>query len=169
MAQRTSRLSDTELSQRILEMAQTGVYRESIFEAFQSLATKRQIRQAIAHAKHYGLYSVRDFRDAELGTYYEVDSAKYQSFQAALKAAVPLPGGDDLAAQILASTQAIRVMLAIAGSFAMGFLILGGICLVTGHLQSGRLAWVSAASIGGIWLLQQTWVRSQVLGDRHSG
>jgi hypothetical protein len=83
------RLSETELSQRILEMAKTGVYRESIFEAFRSLATKRQIRQAIAHAKQFGLYSVRDLRDEELGTYYQVDLAKYDSFQAALKAAVP--------------------------------------------------------------------------------
>ena len=116
MSQFAPRLSETELSQRILEMAQTGVYRESIFEAFRSLATQRQIRQAIAHAKQFGLYSVRDLRDPELGTFYQVDLQKYQSFQAALKAAVPLPPGDDLAAQMLAATQAIRAMLAIAGS-----------------------------------------------------
>ena len=48
MSQLAPRLSETELSQRILAMAKTGVYRESIFEAFRSLATKRQIRQAIA-------------------------------------------------------------------------------------------------------------------------
>ena len=160
MPHSTPRLSETELSHRILDMAKTGVYRESIFEAFQSLATKRQIRSAIAHTKQFGVYSIRHLRDPELGTYYQVDIAKYQSFQAALKAAVPLEAGDDLAARILASTQAIRAMLAISGSCAIGFLVLGGICLVTGHLQSGRLAWVSAASIGGIWMLQQTWVRS---------
>jgi len=155
MSQFAPRLSETELSQRILEMAQTGVYRESIFEAFRSLATQRQIRQAIAHAKQFGLYSVRDLRDPELGTFYQVDLQKYQSFQAALKAAVPLPPGDDLAAQMLAATQAIRAMLAIAGSCTFIFLIIGGLCLLTGHLQSGRLAWASAASIGAIWLLQQ--------------
>lgn len=153
------RLSETELSQRILDMAQSGVYRESIFEVFQSLATQQQIRRAIAHAKQFGLYSVRQLRDPELGTYYQIDADKYQSFQAALKAAVPLAAGDDLAARVLATTQAMRAMLAIAGSCAFGFLILGGICLVTGHLQSGRLAWVSAASIGGIWAIQQRWVR----------
>ena len=154
------RLSETELSQRILDMAKTGVYRESIFEAFQSLATKRQIRSAITHAKQFGLYSVPNLRDADLGTYYQVDLAKYQSFKAMLKAAVPLAAGDDLAARILASAQAIRAMLAISGGCAMVFLVMGGFCLVTGHLQSGRLAWVSAASIGGIWLMQRTWVRS---------
>ncbi len=154
-----ARLSETELSQRILDMATTGVYRESIFEAFHSLATKRQIGQAIAHAKQFGLYSVRDLRDRELGTYYQVDSDKYQSFQAALRAAVPLDAGDDLAARILASTQAMRAMLAIAGTGAIGLLIFGGCCLITDHLQTGRLAWMGAASIGGVWLLQKTWVR----------
>ena len=160
MPHTSPRLSETELSQRILDMAQTGVYRESIFEAFRSLATKQQIRSAIAYTKQFGLYSIRNLSDPELGTYYQVDPAKYQSFQAALKAAVPLANGDDLAARILASTQAIQALLAISGSCAIGFLLVGGFCLVTGHLQSGRLAWVSAASIGGIWLIQRTWVRS---------
>lgn len=160
MSHTAPRLSETELSQRILEMAKTGVYRESVFEVFQSLATKRQIRSAIAHAKQLGLYSIRQLRDPELGTYYQVDAAKYRSFQAALKAAVPLEAGEDLAARILANTQAIRGMLAISGVGAVGFLVLGGICLVTGHLQSGRLAWMSAASIGTIWGIQQVCVRS---------
>ena len=153
------RLSETELSQRILAMAKTGVYRESIFEAFRSLATKRQIRQAIAQAKQFGLYSVRDLRDDELGTYYQVDLTKYDSFQAALKASVPLTASDDLAAQMLAATQAIRAMVAIAGSCAFILFISGGLCLLTGHLQSGRLAWASAVSVGGIWLLQQRWAK----------
>lgn len=153
------RLSATELSQRILEMAQTGVYRESIFEAFQASATKQQIRSAISHARQLGLYSIRDLRDADLGTYYQIDPAKYASLQAAIKASVPLEAGDDLAARVLATTKALRTMLAIAGSCALGFLVLGGVCLVTGHLQSGRLAWVSAASIGGIWVLQQRWAK----------
>ena len=162
MSQFAPRLSETELSQRILAMAKTGVYRESIFEAFRSLATKRQIRQAIAHAKQFGLYSVRDLRDAELGTYYQVDLQKYQSFQAALKAAVPMPASDDLAAQMLAMTQAIRAMLAIAGGATFILLIVGGVCLLTGHLQSGRLAWVSAVSMSLIWLLQRRWARPHI-------
>ena len=156
-----SRLSDTELSQRILEMAKTGVYRESIFEAFRSLATKQQIRRAITHTKQFGLYSVKELRDAELGTYYQIDLAKYESFAAALQASVPMPVGDDLAAQLLASTQAIRTMLAIAGSSTLIFWVGGSICLLTGHLQSGRLAWASAASLGGLWLLQHRLASSQ--------
>lgn len=161
MPQIVSRLSQTELSQRILEMAKTGVYRESIFEAFQSLATKKQIRVAIAQAKQFGLYSVRDLRDAELGTYYQVELSKYQSFLAVLKADIALPAEDDLAAQILAATQTIRVMLAISGGIALLGLIIGGLCLVTGHLQSGRLTWVSAASVGSIWALQNYLARSR--------
>jgi len=154
------RLSNTELSQRILDMAKTGVYRESIFETFQPLATKRQIRTAIAQAKQFGLYSIRHLRDPDLGTYYQADLSKSQSLQAVLNASVPLEVGDDLAAKILANTQAIRSMLAIAGSLAIGLLVIGGICLVTGHLQSGRVAWISAASIGSLWFLQQTLARS---------
>lgn len=155
MSNIASRLSEAELSQRILDMARTGVYRESIFETFRSLATKRQVSRAIAHARQLGLYSVPDLRDSELGTYYQVDVAKYQSLQAALKANVALPVGNDLAAQILVATQTVRVMLAIAGTLALVFLISGGCLLVTGHLQSGRLVWVGAASIGGVWLIQQ--------------
>jgi hypothetical protein len=50
---------DLDLTRRILEMATTGVYRGSIFEALAPIATQRQIRQAIAHAKQFGLHSVR--------------------------------------------------------------------------------------------------------------
>ena len=162
MPQIVPRMSEIELSQRILEMAKTGVYRESIFEAFQPLATKKQIRSAITHAKQFGLYSVRHLRDTDLGTYYEVDLVKCQSFEAALKADIHLPPDDDLAAQILASTQTIRAMLAISGGIALGCLLLGGFFLITGHLQSGRLAWISAVSIGSIWALQNYWARSHV-------
>jgi hypothetical protein len=153
------RISETELSQRILDMAKTGVYRESIFEALQPLATKRQIRNAISYAKQFGLYSVRELRDGELGTYYQVDPDKYHSFQAVIKASVPLQPGDDLAAQILINTQVIRAMLAIAGTTAIGLLLIGGACLITGHLASGRLAWGMSAGVGGVWLLQQTWMK----------
>ena len=48
-------------------MARTGVYRQSVFEAFRSMATQRQIRDAIAQAKQFGLYTVSSLRDAELG------------------------------------------------------------------------------------------------------
>ncbi|MDB9524488.1 hypothetical protein PN498_00685 [Oscillatoria sp. CS-180] len=155
------RLSETELSQRILDMAKTGVYRESIFEAFQSLATKRQVSSAIAHAKQLGLYSVSSLRDPDLGTYYQVDLAKYQSLQAALKANIQISASDDLAAQILITTQTIRAMLVISGGFTLVLVISGGFLLLTGHLQSGRFAWVGAACVGGVWSLQQYWTRLQ--------
>lgn len=158
----SQRLSDPELTQRILEMAKTGVYRQSIFDAFQSLATQRQIRAAIAQAKQFGLHSVRELRDAELGTYYQVEPRKYQSFQDALAASVALSPGDDLADRILQSTRAMRGMLAVAGSSAVVLLVLGGICLVTNHLQSGRMAWMGAASAAGIWLIQKGLARSLI-------
>ncbi|WP_008317424.1 hypothetical protein [Leptolyngbya sp. PCC 6406] len=152
---------DLDLTRRILEMATTGVYRESLFEALAPIATQRQIRSAIAQAKQFGLQSVRHLRDAELGTYYQVERHKYDSFQTAVAAAVPLTG-DDLAAQILLTTRALRGMLAVAGGSAIALLILGGLCLLSGHLHSGRLAWVGAASIGGLWLIQRYLVRSLV-------
>ena len=66
------RASVPELSRQVLEMATTGVYRESIFEALQPLATKKSIRLAIAHAKQFGMYSVAELRDDVLGTYYQI-------------------------------------------------------------------------------------------------
>jgi hypothetical protein len=152
---------DLDLTRRILEMATTGVYRGSIFEALAPIATQRQIRQAIAHAKQFGLHSVRSLRDGELGTYYQVEPQKYDSFQTAIAAAVPLDG-NDLAAQMVQTTQTLRAMLAVAGLGAITLLLFGGVCLVTGHLTSGRLAWVGAASSGGVWLLQRYLARSLV-------
>lgn len=81
----TRRLSVPELSQRVLTMGKTGVYRESIFEALSPLATKKSIRLAIAQAKQFGLYSVATLRDDDLGTYYQVDLAQYQVGLAALR------------------------------------------------------------------------------------
>ncbi|NJN22705.1 MAG: hypothetical protein HC812_17930 [Leptolyngbya sp. RL_3_1] len=154
-------LSDLELTQRILDMAKTGVYRASILEALQPVATQRQIRNAITQAKQFGLRSDRTLRDAELGTYYQVDLRRYQSFQAAIAAAVPLES-TDIASQILLTTQALRRMLVVAGGSAIALFMVGGVCLVTGHLASGRLAWLIALSIGGIWVVQKALARSLV-------
>jgi hypothetical protein len=148
-----------DLTRRILEMATTGVYRESIFEALKPLGSRRDIRAAIAHAKQFGLHSVRHLRDAELGTYYQVDPSQQASFERAMAAAAPLASGD-VATQVLTLSQTLRRMLAVAGSGAIALWVLGGICLVTGHLSSGRLAWMGALSSGGIWLLQRYLVRS---------
>jgi hypothetical protein len=154
-------LSDLELTQRILDMAKTGVYRESILEALQPVATQRQIRSAITQAKQFGLHSDRTLRDAELGTYYQVDLRRHQAFQAAIAAAIPLEN-TDIASQILLTTQALRRMLVVAGGSAIALFLVGGVCLVTGHLASGRLAWLSALSIGGIWVVQKALTRSLV-------
>ncbi|MEB3269176.1 MAG: hypothetical protein VKJ09_11600 [Leptolyngbya sp.] len=153
--------SNLDLTRRILEMATTGVYRASIFDALGPIATQKQIRSAIVHAKQFGLHSVRTLRDAELGTYYQVDSQQYDSFQQAIARSVPL-SGEDVATQVVRTTQTLRAMLAVAGTGAIALLLLGGLCLVTGHLTSGRLAWVGAASSGGIWLLQRHLARSLV-------
>ncbi|MGF1538631.1 MAG: hypothetical protein ACFB4J_19390 [Elainellaceae cyanobacterium] len=72
------RLSLTDLTQRILEMSETGIYRESIFEVFHSLTTKKDVRRAIAYAKTLGLYSVASLRDDTLGTFYQLDPEVYQ-------------------------------------------------------------------------------------------
>jgi hypothetical protein len=68
-------LSTAELRQRILEMAQSGVYRQSIFEALRPYARRRQISIAIASARRFGLHSVANLRDPQLGTYYELDTS----------------------------------------------------------------------------------------------
>ncbi len=154
-------LSDLELTQRILDMATTGVYRKSILEALQPVATQRQIRHAIANAKQFGLRSDRTLRDNELGTYYQVDLRYYSSFQAVVNAAVPLDS-KDIARQILLATQVLRRMLVVAGGSAIALFMVGGVCLVTGHLHSGRLAWLSAISIGGVWAVQKALTRSLV-------
>ena len=54
----------------------------------------------------------------------------------------------------------LRRMLVVAGGSAIALFAIGGLCLVTGHLASGRLAWLSAVSIGGIWVLQKALARS---------
>ncbi|MGD1905218.1 MAG: hypothetical protein ACFB0C_04395 [Leptolyngbyaceae cyanobacterium] len=152
-------LSDLELTQRILDMAKTGVYRASILEALQPVATQRRIRSAITQAKQFGLHSDRTLRDSELGTYYQVDLRRYGAFQAAIAADIPLESRD-IASQILLTTQVLRRMLVVAGGSAIALFAIGGLCLVTGHLASGRLAWLSAVSIGGIWVLQKALARS---------
>ncbi|MEB3357849.1 MAG: hypothetical protein VKK04_14055 [Synechococcales bacterium] len=135
----TQRPSVSELSQRILDMAKTGVYRESVFEAFAPIATKKQIRLAIAHAKKFGLYSVASLRDDQLGTYYQLDGATYQARQHAIHQVANPETIEtmttDRARQILAIT------LAAAWGVASVFLVLGILGWVAGQkaLGSGLL------------------------------
>ncbi|NET32239.1 MAG: hypothetical protein F6K19_09570 [Cyanothece sp. SIO1E1] len=156
------RLSGPELTQRVLEMSKTGVYRESVFEALRPVATKKQIGAAIAHAKRFGLHSVASLRDAELGTYYELDLVKYRSSQSAISTTALFDGEDDLVKQMMHATLTIKMMLAIASSLTIGLTAMGAICLATGRSQTGLGIWLGAASAAGIWALQRT-LAKQVL------
>lgn len=155
----SQRLSTPELTGRILEMAQTGIYRESIFETFRPVATKRQIRSAIAQAKQFGLYSVASLRDGELGTYYEVERSQYQIFQEALRTSLPLAAGEDLGQQFMNTTRAIRAMLVVAGGSALGLFAVGSVCLLSGQTQSGSTLWLGAVLAGGLWIVQRSIAR----------
>jgi hypothetical protein len=158
-----SPFSPLELTDRVLAMAKTGVYRQSVFEALGPVATRRQIRDAIAQAKQFGLYTVSALRDEDLGTYYQVEPARYESFQAAAKTlAAGLPP-ENLAEQVVATHAALRAMLtAVAGS-TLGLGILGGWCLLDGHTQLGRGLWLGAMVAGGLWSVQR-WIARQAMG-----
>ncbi|HEY9734743.1 MAG TPA: hypothetical protein V6D06_00625 [Trichocoleus sp.] len=159
MALTSSKLTTDELTGRILEMAQTGVYRESIFEAFQPVATKRQIRSAIAQAKQFGLRSVATLRDADLGTYYQADSAHYERFQTVLKSsnlASALANGEDLTQRLVGSSKAMKTMLVVAGGSALGLFGVGSLYLLNGQAQMGGTLWLGAVLTGAIWLVQRT-------------
>lgn len=154
-------ISTLELSQRILDMAESGIYRELILEALSPLATKKRIRSAIAQARHYGLYSVPELRDPDLGTYYQRDPKHYQALQRALSASVPL-NEQPLPEQIRQTTLTIRRMLGITAGFSL-VSYLGGIsCLV---LQQTQLGWgllICGSSLAGVWGLQRGIARGRV-------
>lgn len=152
----TQRLSATELTGRILDMARTGVYRQSVFEAFRPMATQRQIRDAIAQAKQFGLYTVPSLRDEELGTYYQVEPAQYESFVAASKTGIAPQSSNDLAQYMVQTNQAIRTMLVSVATCTVGLGLTGGWCLLSGQLQTGRMLWLGALVAGGLWAVQRT-------------
>lgn len=148
------RLSVTELTQRILEMAKTGVYRESLLTTFKPLATQQQIRQAIRHAKQFGLHSVAQMRDAELGTYYQVDVVQYEAAKPTLQAAIPLTEADILQ-RLTAAIAVLRVMLMLAGSGAIALGGVGVFCLATGEARIGWGLMTGAICTGSVWLMQR--------------
>jgi hypothetical protein len=152
----TRRLSVPELSQQILEMAKTGVYRESVLEALSPLATKRQIRQAIAHAKRFGLHSVASLRDAELGTYYQVDLVKYRSLQHTVLS--PVHYGDDaeLVQRVSVATQALQRMLWVSQGLAIALVLFGIVCMAIGQKQASFGLLSSALSVAVVWLVQRS-------------
>lgn len=151
----TRRLSVTELTQRILEMAKTGVYRESLFATFQTLATKQQVRQAIRHAKQFGLHSVAQMRDVELGTYYQLDLVKYEVSKSALQIALPLSEADVLQ-RLTEAVVTLRLMLIVAGGGAIALLGAGLFCLLTGESGLGWGLVTGSGSALTIWLMQKS-------------
>ncbi|MBD1872721.1 hypothetical protein H6F75_04445 [Nodosilinea sp. FACHB-131] len=155
--------SPLDLTDRVLAMAKTGVYRQSVFEALGPIATRRQIRDAIAQAKQFGLYTVSALRDDELGTYYQVEAANYESFQAASKTLAARAPSDDLASQVVATHDALRAMLTTVASSTLGLAVLGGWCLLDGQTQLGRGLWLGAIVAGGLWSVQR-WIARRVLG-----
>ncbi|WNZ22655.1 hypothetical protein HJG54_07155 [Leptolyngbya sp. NK1-12] len=151
----TRKFSVPELSQKILEMASTGVYRESIFEALQPVATKKQIREAIAHAKRFGLGSVASLRDPELGTYYQLDRHKYQSLQHLLHDPACAGKDGELTQRLTNANQTIGHMLIAAGSFGGLFGIFGVLCWVSGWHQVGVGLLGAAVSALVLWQFQR--------------
>lgn len=151
-------LTDTELTQRILEMGQTGVYRESILTTFAPHASKRRIRSAIAQAKQFGLYSVASLRDPELGTYYQVEPAQVESFKVAIATTAP-PADGDWPQRLVDSVEIMKTMLAVAASGAIALFGSGSLCLLHGAPYTGSVLWLMAAIAAAIWGIQNRLVR----------
>lgn len=152
----TRRLSVSELSEQILEMAKTGVYRESVFEALQPLATQRQIRTAIAHAKRFGLHSVASLRDAELGTYYQLDWVKYQANQHLLHASEYLGKDADLLKRVTEAQQTARRMLVLARGLAIVLGLASLSCGILGQRPIGLMLLGGTIAAGLLWGLQRS-------------
>ncbi|MEO0532875.1 MAG: hypothetical protein AAF215_03295 [Cyanobacteria bacterium P01_A01_bin.123] len=157
MSSLTRRLSVSELRDRILTMAITGVYRQSLFEAFQPVATQQQIRSAITQAKGLGLKSVAALRDSELGTYYQLDKARYEMLQSVSKASFHPSKGDDGVQQAIAASQAIQTMLSLAGGMTLILAIAAGYNCLAGHSTASSVTAMTALFTGVLWRLQH-WV-----------
>jgi hypothetical protein len=155
MTNLTRRLTTAELSDRILEMAKTGVYRASLFEAFQPVATQRNISLAIRHCKKFGLHSVAKLRDPELGTYYQLDVAKYQSLQSAMQACVPVESEADLLKRFTDTVLVMQMMLTVAAAGAIVLFGVGLVCLSSNKPQLGWGLLSSALSLVSIWGMQK--------------
>jgi hypothetical protein len=159
MIEPSRRLSSLELSQKILEMGKTGVYRESIFEALHPYATKKQIRAAIAHAKQCGLHSVANLRDDTLGTYYQLDLVKYQTLKPTLQDTLPLMEQGELAQQLLSTTRTLHQVLAFTRMAWMALAIAACLSFLLGSNRLGFGTLSGAVSIAFLWGVQQQWVR----------
>lgn len=156
----TQRLSTSALSQKILEMATTGVYRESVFEAFQPIATKKQIREAIAHAKRFGLYSIADLRDSDLGTYYQLDAAKYQALQHALHSPIHLGKDAELVQRLTQANQTLSRLVSLTRSFALLLIGSGLAAWYTGWHSIGFGLLSAALATIVLWQVQRQFTKS---------
>lgn len=151
----TQRFSTSALSQKILDMASTGVYRESIFEALQPIATKKQIREAIAHAKRFGLYSVASLRDPELGTYYQLDTSKYQTLQHALHSPIHLGKDGELVQRLTQANQTAERLVRVTRGFAILLAGAGAAVWFSGwHMVAFGLGSASLSAIV-LWQVQR--------------
>ena len=153
----------TELSQRILEMAATGVYRESIFETFKPLATKKQISSAIALAKQFGLRTDASLRDPELGTYYHADPEQVHQYQALTTTAITLTAEDDVAQRMKIAVQTLHAAVSIAGAVTIVLVVIGSLCVLSGRLINGAVVYCSAFWTGMIWLIQRQLIQKALL------
>ncbi|MEM6256129.1 MAG: hypothetical protein AAF821_24715 [Cyanobacteria bacterium P01_D01_bin.156] len=159
-----AQLQEVELSQRILEMAKAGVYRESLFETFSGLASKRQVRAAIATAKQFGLRSNPALRDTDLGTYYHIDPQRYESFQSLLESAISPIATDDVATRLRKLTEAVQTLVRVSGGVAIALLVGGSFCVLNGKLIVAATVWSAALAVSFVWLLQKLLVGSLLEG-----
>jgi len=157
------RLCVVELTQRILQMSDVGIYRESIFEVFQSFATKKDIRQAIAYAKTFGLYSVPSLRDSTLGTYYQLDPQTYQQRKHQVKdiAVREIKGRQQDAAQrsLAVNKDAIEDMLAIVRALMVLMLFLSASFWFSGQKYVASVSLFGAMGAALTWQLQRMFVQ----------
>ena len=153
------RLSVLELTQQILQMSEDGVYRESVFDVFQSLATKKEVRRAIAYAKHFGLGSVASLRDSTLGTYYQLDPEVYQRQKHRLKeiTAWELERHQRLRSGT-STAQELEEMFRLSRSLILVLLVLSASLGVAGHR-----AWASAGLYGAMGAAALWWMQRWLL------
>ncbi|MBT9311753.1 hypothetical protein [Leptothoe kymatousa] len=155
-----AQIQEVELSQRILEMAKAGVYRESLFDAFSGVASKRQVRAAIATAKQFGLRSNPALRDTDLGTYYHIDPKHYDSFQTLLEAAISPISSDDVATRLRKLTEIVQTLVRISSGVALSLLMAGSLCVLNGKLILAATIWSAALAVSLVWMLQKLMVGS---------
>lgn len=149
------RLSGAELTEQILEMAKTGVYRESVFEALRPVATKRQIREAIAQSKQFGVHSVASLRDEALGTYYQLDLVKYRSLQSKIHTPAAQLEPGELLRQYELITHRMNLVLGIAQAVAIALFVTGIGCVFGGQTQLSFGLLSSATGVALVWGMQR--------------